>query len=230
MDDYERGWERIVRERRLEFGGHMDPEWQDGHRLSASLMVPVEASRYHDRLEPLREALRPFPFVSLHPDHFIHITLVLLGFLVDEPGDEYEISRKRLEEVERRARTALSDFPSFTLRLANFNAFPGAAFIETHDGGMIERLRDTLSVSCDLKKPHGPPHLTIAYFEAPDGTEAPDELISAIGRYRDWPVGEMIVENVEMTLIDLLSDYPKPRTLARMPLGGGFRLQASGIS
>lgn len=218
MEDYEWVWERFVRERRLEFGGHMDPDWQDGHRLSASLMVPVEASRFHDRLEPLREALRPFPFVSLHPDHFIHITLVLLGFLVDEPREEYEISHKRLEEIEGRARTALSDFPAFDIGLANLNAFPGAAFIETHDGGMIERLRDTLSVGCDLKKPHGPPHLTIAYFEAPDGTEAPDELISAIARHRDWPVGEMMVENVEMTLIDLRSDYPKPRTLARIPL------------
>ena len=124
MEDYKRVWERFVRERRLEFGGHMDPDWQDGHRLSASLMVPVEASRFRDRLEPLREALRPFPFVSLHPDHFIHITLVLLGFLVDEPREEYEISRKRLEEVEGRARTALSDFPAFTVSAREPQRFP----------------------------------------------------------------------------------------------------------
>ena len=227
MDEYRRLWERFVRGRRLEHGGHMDPDWQEGHKLSASLMVPVEASRFHDRLEPLREALRPFPFVSLHPDHFVHITLVLLGFLVDEPQEEDEISRKRLEEIERRARIALSDFPSFNVRFANLNAFPGAAFIEAHDVGMLERLRDSLCVSCDLKKPSGPPHLTIAYFQAPDGTEAPEELISAIARYRDWPVGEMMVENVEMTLLDLRMDYPEPRTLARIPLGGRF--QASGI-
>src|SRR5215207_3310358 len=158
MEEYERVWERFVRERRLDYGGHMDPKWQEGHKLSASLMVPVEASRFHDRLEPLREALRPFPFVSVHPDHFTHITLVLLGFLVDEPGEENEISCKRMQEIEDSARTALSGFPAFTVRLANLNAFPGAAFIEAHDGGRLDRLRDTLSVSCDLKKPHGPPH------------------------------------------------------------------------
>jgi RNA 2',3'-cyclic 3'-phosphodiesterase len=219
MDEYERVWERFVRERRLEFGGHMDPDWQEGHKLSASLMVPVEASRFHDRLKPLREALRPFPFVSLHPDHFVHITLVLLGFLVDEPKEEDEISPKRLQEIEHSARIALTDFPAFTVRFANLNAFPGAAFIEAHDGGMFDRLRDVLSESCDLKKPPGPPHLTIAYFQAPDGTEAPEELISAIARYRDWPVGEMMVESVEMTLLDLRSDYPEPLTLARIPLG-----------
>jgi hypothetical protein len=64
---YAEVWERFVRERRLEFGGHTDPGWRDGHALSASFMIPVEASHFRERLEPLRDALRPFPFVSLHP-------------------------------------------------------------------------------------------------------------------------------------------------------------------
>jgi 2'-5' RNA ligase len=219
MEEYDRVWERFVGERRLEFGGYMDPDWQEGYRLSASLIVPGEASRFHERLEPLREALRPFPFVSLHPDHFMHITLVLLGFLVGEPKEEDEVSRERLQEIEERARIALSDVPAFTVRFANLNAFPGAAFIEAHDGGMIDWLRDALCMSCGLKKPPGPPHLTLAYFEAPDGTVAPEELISTIARYRDWPIGEIVVENLEMTLLDLRLEYPEPETLARIPLG-----------
>jgi 2'-5' RNA ligase len=218
MEEYDFAWARFVRERRLEFGGHMDPDWQGGHRLSASLVVSGEAQRFHERLEPLREALRPFPFVSLHPDHFMHITLVLLGFLVDDPREENEVSRERLRDIEKRARIALSDFPAFTVGLANLNAFPGAAFIEAHDGGMLDRLRDALSVSCGLKKPHGPPHLTLAYFQAPDGTEAPEELVSTIARYRDWPIGEITVDNVEMTQLDLRSGYPEPEVLARLPL------------
>src|SRR3712207_7920984 len=72
VDGYAQVWERFVRTRRLEFGGHMDPAWSEGHTLSASFMIPVPASRFRERLEPLREALRPFPFVSLHPDHFMH--------------------------------------------------------------------------------------------------------------------------------------------------------------
>ena len=218
MEEYDRVWERFVDGRRLEFGGYMDPNWQEGHKLSASLIVPGEASRFHERLEPLRDALRPFPFVSLHPDHFMHITLVLLGFLVDEPGEDDEVSRTRLQGIEKRARIALSDVPAFTVRLANLNAFPGAAFIEAQDGGMLERLRDALCTSCDLKNPQGPPHLTVAYFQAPDGTDAPEELISAIARYRDWPVCEILVENVEMNLLDLRSEYPEPETLAMIPL------------
>jgi RNA 2',3'-cyclic 3'-phosphodiesterase len=219
MEEYESVWGRFVRGRRLEFGGHQDPSWQGGHRFSASLVVPGEASRFRGRIEPLREALRPFPFVSLHPDYFMHITLILLGFLVDEPEKENEVSRERLREIEQRARTALSGFPAFTVRLANLNAFPGAAFIEAHDGGMLDELRTALSVGCGLKKPSGPLHLTLAYFQASDGTEAPEELVSAIARYRHWPVGEITVNNVEMTLLDLRPDYPEPETLARIALG-----------
>lgn len=220
MGGYSEAWERFVAERRLEFGGHMDPAWQDGHALSASLMVPVDTSILRDRLEPLRDALRPFPFVSLHPDHFEHITLFLLGFLVREPADYNEVSRERLSEIAVDARRTLADFPPFDIELANLNAFPGAAFIEVHDGGMLDKLRGVLSRGCELERPGGPPHLTLAYFQAPDGTRAPDALISAIGRYREWFVGEMRVENVELTLLDLSLEYPEPRTLARIPLGG----------
>jgi 2'-5' RNA ligase len=219
MEEYESVWGRFVRGRRLEFGGHKDPAWRGGHGFSASLVVPGQASRFGGRLEPLREALRPFPFVSLHPDHFMHITLILLGFLVEEPEENNEVSRERLREIERRARAALSDFPAFTVGLANLNAFPGAAFIEAHDGGMLDEIRTALSVGCGLTKPSGLPHLTLAYFQAPDGTEAPEELVSAIARYRHWPVGEISVNNVEMTLLDLRAGYPQPETLTQIELG-----------
>ncbi|HEX5913675.1 MAG TPA: 2'-5' RNA ligase family protein, partial [Rubrobacter sp.] len=151
-----------------------------------------------------------------------------IGFLVDKPEEEGEISGERLQEIEERARSALSDVPAFRVRFANLNAFPGAAFIEAHDGGALDSLRDALCASCGLKKPPGPPHLTIAYFQAPDGTYAPEDLLSTIARYRDWPIGEILVDDVEMTMLDLRLDYPEPGTLARIPLGGGYRHQASG--
>jgi 2'-5' RNA ligase len=218
MVGYAEVWERFVRERRLEYGGHTDPGWRKGHALSASFLIPVEAQLFRERLEPLRDALRPFPFVSLHPDYFMHITLLLLGFLVDEPEEGDEISRERSREIEENARRAMAGFPAFTVRLANLNAFPGAAFVEVHSGGALDRLRDVLCWSCGLEKPSGPPHLTIAYFHAPDGTPAPEGLVSTIARYRDWTVGDLAVESVEMTVLDLRLDYPEPDTLARIPL------------
>jgi 2'-5' RNA ligase len=227
MAGYAEVWERFVRERRLEFGGHMDPNWREGHSLSASFMIPVEASQFRERLEPLRNALRPFPFVSLLPDHFMHITLLLLGFLVEEPAEEGEVSPEKLGEMEASARRALSGFPAFTVRLANLNAFPGAAFVEVHEEGTLGRLREALCESCGLKKPPGPPHLTLAYFLIPDGTPAPEALISAIARYRDWDVGQLSVESVAMTVLDLRLGYPEPEILAKMPLKK--RSQASGI-
>jgi RNA 2',3'-cyclic 3'-phosphodiesterase len=149
---------------------------------------------------------------------------------VEEPREEDEVSCERLKEIEAGARRALSGFPAFTVRLANLNAFPGAAFVEVHDDGMLDRLREVLCASCGLEKPSGLPHLTLAYFQAADGTSTPEGLISAIARYREWDVGQLSVESVEMTVLDLRLDYPEPETLAQMPLGGGIRRQASGIS
>jgi 2'-5' RNA ligase len=218
VDVYDEVWERFVCERRLEFGGHTDPEWREGHALSASLVIPVQESRFRERLEPLRDALRSFPFVSLHPDHFLHITVLFAGFVVEKPERENEVSWVRLEEIEASARHNLSDFPAFTFRLANLNAFPGAAFVEVHEGEMLDSLRRALCEACGLEKPSGPPHLTLAYFHAPDGTPAPEDLIRAIARYRDWPVGELAVEYVDITVLDLRIEYPEPKVLARMKL------------
>lgn len=217
-EEYAKVWKRFVEGRRLVYGGHTDPSWRGDHALSASLMVPVEARSLRERLEPMREALRPFPFVSLHPDHFLHITLALLGFVTERPEEDDEVSPKRLREIEADARRGLSGFPAFSVRLANLNAFPGAAFVEVHDDGMLDELRAALSTSCGLKQPSGPPHLTLAYFQAPDGTPAPEELVSAVARLRDRPVGEMLVESVEMTLLDLSSNYPEPDVVAEIPL------------
>jgi ribosomal protein L10 len=50
------------------------------------------------------------------------------------------------------------------------------------------------------------------------GCAGPDGLISTIALYRDWPVGAFAFESVEMTLLDLRLDYPKPKVLAKMPL------------
>jgi 2'-5' RNA ligase len=222
---YDEIWERFVRERRLEFGGHTDPAWREGHSLSASLVIPIEASRMRECLGPLRDALRPFSFVSLHPDYFMHVTLLFAGFLVEEAEADNEISRERLEGIEASARLALSDFPAFIVRLANLNAFPGAAFVEVHAGGTLDELREILCESCGLGKPSGPPHLTLAYFHAPDGAPAPEELISTIARYRDWPVGELAVETVEVTLLDLRPEYLEPKVLAEIPL----KSQVSGL-
>ncbi len=215
-ESYEEVWEEFSSRRRLEFGGYKDPGWQDSHALSACFMVPVEVSRFQERLEPLQESLRALPYVSLHPDRFMHITLLLLGFLVQEPENKGEISREWLAEVEGRARRSLASFPSFPVRIANLNAFPGAAFVETHDAGMLTKLRREICRGCDLERPHGPPHLTLAYFQAPDSTKAPEEIISTIRRYRDWPIGEIRVDRVELTLLNLHEDYPKPETLTEI--------------
>ncbi len=220
MGDYARVWKSFISGDSLEFGGHMDPAWKDGHTVSASFIVPVDVAALEPRLEPMRDALRTLPFVSLHPNHFMHITLLPLGFLVPEPEEEKEVSPARLTEVETQARRALEEFPAFEIELANLNAFPGAAFVEVYDGGMLGELRERLCESCGIEVPTGPPHLTLAYFQAPDGTPIPKGLIPSFQQFRVWSVGKVPVDRIELTLLDLRSDYPEPERIARIPLKG----------
>ena len=221
VNGYAEIWEKFKKERRLEFGGHMDPEWREGHTLSASFVAPAKATRLRNGLKPLRDALRPFSFVSLHPDYFMHLTLLPLGFIVSEPEDDNELSRERLEELKVRAEAALRGFPVFEVELANLNVFPGAVFVEARDDGMLEKLRDTLRERCGAENTVGPLHLTLAYLQAQNGAPAPDEFVAAIERYRNWPVGVFSVDRVELTLLSLSSSpYPELETFARIPLGG----------
>jgi 2'-5' RNA ligase len=221
VNGYAEIWEKFKKERRLEFGGHMDPEWREGHTLSASFVAPAKATRLRNGLKPLRDALRPFSFVSLHPDYFMHLTLLPLGFIVSEPEDDNELSRERLEELKVRAEEALRGFPVFEVELANLNVFPGAVFVEARDDGMLEKLRDTLRERCGAENTVGPLHLTLAYLQAQNGAPAPDEFVAAIERYRNWPVGVFSVDRVELTLLSLSSSpYPELETFARIPLGG----------
>lgn len=219
-NSYEEVWESFVTKRTLEFGGHRDPEWQSGHEFSASFVIPADVSLFWDRLQPMRDALENETYVSLHPDHFMHVTLLLLGFLTPEPEEGNEISGKRLRELGEGAKRSLADFPPFSVELANLNVFPGAAFVEVHDNGRISELQDTLCAGCGLKRPSGPPHLTLAYLQAPDDTPAPESLISAISEYRDWPVGTLDVQRAELTLLNIKDEYPVPKTLYRLPLSG----------
>lgn len=222
MEEFQKAWDRFSSERVLEFGGHTDASWKGSHPVSACLVLPVDDSKFRDRLEPLRDALRPFPFVSLHPDHFMHITLAPIGFPVDEPDLEDEISWDDLARIEEKARAVLSKMSHFPLALANLNAFPAAAFVEVYDeSGNLGKLCDKLREIPGLEKTSSLPHLTLAYFHALEGAEAPDALISAIEKYREWEVAEISAKEVKISLLDLESGkYPHPESQARIKLSG----------
>jgi hypothetical protein len=86
---------------------------------------------------------------------------------------------------------------------------------------MLEKLRDVVCGRCGLEKTTGPLHLTLAYLQEADGALAPDDFVVAVERYRDWPVGKVSIERVEITLLNLgSSPYPELETFARIPLGG----------
>ncbi|AHY45592.1 2'-5' RNA ligase superfamily [Rubrobacter radiotolerans] len=221
MDSFERAWREFKQERRLEFGGHTDPDWRGEHDLSAAFILPVDTEVFSERLGPLREALSRFSFVSLHPDHFMHVSLVIVGF-VEPSGREAEgtVTQGSLKKISSKAKEALADFSPFEVHLQGLGAFPAAAYVEAHENGEIDALRRVLRECCGLEpfEREGPPHLTLAYFKAENGTAAPPELISTVERYRDWYVGSFTAREVQLSLLDLTQEYARFEPVARIPL------------
>nr|WP_276129932.1 2'-5' RNA ligase family protein [Rubrobacter indicoceani] len=163
--------------------------------------------------------MRPFPFVSLHPDHFMHISLVIVGFLTAAPESPDEFSEEGLASLAESAGEAVSGFGEFRIDLANLGLFPSAAFIEAHDrNGEIDILRDALLVGCGLQSKPGPPHLTLAYFKVEEETDAPEGLIEAVEPLRNRTVGSFTARHVDLTVLDLCSEYARPKVFARLPL------------
>ncbi len=79
-------------------GRHDTPRWRGSTGPYAACIVRVPADMMQPQLSGVRDQLEHLSEVRLHPDHFLHIMLQELGFVVPHPSRPDEISRDRLEE------------------------------------------------------------------------------------------------------------------------------------
>jgi 2'-5' RNA ligase len=201
-------------------GRHDTVEWRSAPGPLAVCLIRVPARTLQPSLNELRAALSAFPYVRLHPDHFLHITLQELGFITDEPDSQDEITPARVEEFVAGAVAALAEAVPFDVRLGGANAFQDAVFLDVHDRGqcsrMHARLRELAAVPTQPKYAFVP-HCTIAHFteEGP----APG-LAETITKWRDRRFGSFTVHELEVVTIAVDTPYPELKTFSRIPLGG----------
>ncbi|MEA2515066.1 MAG: hypothetical protein QOJ59_4555 [Thermomicrobiales bacterium] len=201
-------------------GRHDTEAWRKHEGVFAGCAIRVPADALQPALDELRDALRPYPFVRLHPDHFLHVMLQEIGFVSERPQRRDEWSRERLEEYVTAASGAVSEATSFDLRLGGANSFQDAVFLDVHDRGACARLHVRLHELAAV--PTVPrfaylPHCTVAHFteEAPIGN-----LPATIARFRDRRFGTFQVDHIEVVTLRLDEPYPEMETYAVMPLSG----------
>ena len=212
-------WQAFRSQRTVEDGRHDTPEWLARDASFAYAIIRVPASAVQPRLDEVRATLGAFPFVRLHPDHFLHITLQELGFVADPPTTPTDITPTRLEEFAQSAAAVAADLSPFTITFGGVNSFQDAAFLEIQDQGRCEPLHHRLfELAAIPKAPEFAfvPHATIAHYPMQADNH---QLVSALSRWREVQFGSIEVDAIEIVTMESNEAYPVLRPYAILPLG-----------
>lgn len=217
---FRRVWQTFRTFGNLADGRHDGPAWRSHEGVYAVCVVRVPPPTLTAPLAECRAALAAYPFVRLHPDRFLHVSLQELGFVCERPERPDEITPERLEEFAGAAAGALADRAPFTVSLGGINSFQDAAFLDVHDDGVCGRLHARLfELAAVARSPRYAflPHVTIAHYTA----EAPiDGLAAELAQWRDVRFAAFPVHAVEIVTLRLDEPYPELEPYALIPLSG----------
>jgi 2'-5' RNA ligase len=216
---YERVWEAFQRTQSTADGRHDTPYWRAHSGPYAACVVRVPAEALQPNLTLLRQGLAELPGVRLHPDHFLHIMLQELGFVVASPRRPDEISTERLEEFAQSIVEPISTMGVLPLAIGGGNSFQDAVFLDVRGGGPLSRLHERLFDLAAL--PTRPsysylPHCTIAHY---DGSTPIDEARSLLAPWRNQVLGTFTIAEVEIVTLDPDEPYPELLSYAVIPFG-----------
>ena len=216
---FQRVWEAFQQSQTTLDGRHDTPHWRAHVGPYAACIVRVPAEALQPSLTILRGTLTELQGVRPHPDHFLHIMLQELGFVVEFPRQPDEISEARLEEFAQTVIEPISSTRAFLVALGGVNSFQDAVFLEVRYGAGIARLHERLFDLAAL--PTVPsysylPHCTIAHY---DGSTPPSEAQSRLAPWRNEVFGEFAVTEAEIVTLDPREPYPELATYAAIPFG-----------
>ena len=216
---YERVWEAFQRSHSTADGRHDTPYWRAHNGPYAACVVRVSAEALQPNLTVLRRQLAELRGVRLHPDHFLHIMLQELGFVVEFPRQPDEISTARLEEFAQTIVEPIANTRAFSVSLGGANSFQDAVFLDVRGGRPLARLQERLFDLAAM--PTVPsysylPHCTIAHY---DGSTPCGEAVSALAPWRNEVLGEFAITEAEIVTLDPHEAYPELVTYAAIPFG-----------
>lgn len=217
---YRRVWAAFERSDATADGRHDTPHWRAHAGPFAACAIRVPSHVLQPALDALRRELATLEGSRLHPDHFLHIMVQELGFVVDAPQRPDEISAARLEEFAQAAASPVSELRPFPVTLGGANSFQDAVFLDIRGGDALvrihNRLFDLAAITRVADYPYLP-HCTIAHY---DGTLPARSAIAALSPWRETVFGSFTVSEVEIITLDPSQPYPALESYAVIPLGG----------
>jgi len=186
-----------------------------------AFLVPVTGHGIVQATRPVREALTTAGIEEAIPSHYLHMTVLGIGF-----ESAIRTTTGNIARIMDRASRALRDVRPLTLTLKGVNSFGNAAFVEVHDEkNALPALRDRLvgvlhqiglagfgasalseaATAADgeaerdradaVNAPPFVPHMSLCYYRAQYPTEKIAEIIEP---YRDLEVGTLRMNYVTL--------------------------------
>ena len=161
-------------------------EWTRGRTDYCAFLIAVsdEAARgYASRMIAL---VAEIPGVDPYPERYWHLTIKGVGFLVEEPSREDELSLAEVERLAERVRPALESRAPFEVTVGPVNAFAEVVFLEAHDGGATQCLNAALLEAAPGLQRYAVdgemflPHVSIARFSSNEGLPVLKETLAGL--------------------------------------------------
>jgi 2'-5' RNA ligase len=182
----------------------LESEWTRGRSEYAAFLVRMTDAGVHASIERTIEAISDIPGVDPYPAPYWHATVKGVGFLVDVPSREDELSPARLAAMVEEARPLIEATPSFEFGLGLPSAFAEVVIMEVLDAGAIRSLNIRLLETLPgvQRNPFDGamflPHVSIARFRSQEGL---GELKETLSRLRASPPPEASFQVREVQLI-----------------------------
>lgn len=173
-------------------------------------------------LSPVLDRLDEFECFESIQVRNLHITIKVLGNIVEDPSGEREYSREGERHLATAFSSALDKIPSFSITFPRLNLFPAVVYGEVDDGGhFIEANRaicDLPEVSVWERDRDGfVPHLTLGHFTQSDGYE---EVVAYLEENRSLSVPSMTIDELGLMAFDFTEGrFPAPEVVKRYELG-----------
>jgi 2'-5' RNA ligase len=185
------------------------------------LLANITDGTVLSQFESALTALERFDCIAPVPLRYLHVTVKVVGNVVEKPESEAELTSKQEERIIESARSAFANIEPFTVEFPQFNLFPSVVYAEVRDGGRFSELNRR---ACNI--PDIPvwnrdgerfiPHVTLGQFTHGEEYE---QLLSHLEANRRIVINPIEVSGIELVSLDLAERFPAFETLETFDLG-----------
>jgi hypothetical protein len=225
VGEFEEGWRRFQASDTVRLLHEtLEWEWTRGRTDYVAFLLQPSEPEVRAHIARAIEAIEGIPGVDPYPERYWHVTIKGVGFLIDDPTHEDEVSPDEVQRISDAARPILESHHPFRAEIGRPNAFAEVVYLEVLDGGIIRSLNEHLleGVPGIARQPvdgaHFLPHISIARFSSAEGL---DELKNTLAGLRAEapPAPVFTVRDALLVQAHLAAEAPTFDLLALYELG-----------